>query len=719
MESTQKNPRESVEQGIINVQQNKVNAKNAFEFDLIERMDDVLEEIRNDEDFHFAATTIESSAKIYGFRVDNVHAETFKVRNLFDTYDDTAEGAGDDKKARRVRQVPVAQMKAAHCKTATELNIPDFDAMDKVENVDPFFAQMTHKTEKGGDQGLLLNLMPSTHRAGVIFNGQVPMHVDGSALDGELDSLQMKSDSRVAKQVTALFKEVTSANTVMDPGHYEYLRDCAREGAFGAEQTPRSPATSPGRRSPIKNEPAESHMDSALPDVAPLVSPADLANIEMELAVEDEPYDAGFVNDQALLDQSEEELAAKELESMAIVEEKVVKKRAPKNLKKDRKPRTREERKNMRKEFFAAIDAEGEVDGDGKLFKKTFSGLPPEVGETDASKLLAEALAVELEHHDFLEPEPPLAPAGDDISDNVSHYKKLIEAIYKEKNPAKLGELDTLFEKFGDTEDKLKKMYDAVCKKYEVVDAPALLEAPAVDPFSPADDHFSPAPDADYAVPEPASPSAVPKPAAPEAQETANHPSLQASWLKAKRSTIRVPHVVNALEASVNTHSKHEDIKFSTMMEEARGHLHPNEKNQLTIGIAFISLLHLANDQNLELIQGDDCGDFAVNLEKKGTDHHKEQFSKVMMTSKKAKQSPGLPMPVEIPTATPSSKKAKTDIPKSAKTAGKTSEAPAPSSKKMKVDQPTMTPDNPPPQKKAFTPEKKYAVSEKPASRKK
>merc|ERR1719299_71957 len=106
----------------------------------------------------------------------------------------------------------------------------------------------------------------------------------------------------------------------MDPGHYEYLRDCAREGAFGAEQTPRSPATSPGRRSPIKNEPAESHMDSALPDVAPLVSPADLANIEMELAVEDEPYDAGFVNDQALLDQSEEELAAKELESMAIVE---------------------------------------------------------------------------------------------------------------------------------------------------------------------------------------------------------------------------------------------------------------------------------------------------------------------------------------------------------------------------------------------------------------
>merc|ERR1719460_1140943 len=192
------------------------------------------------------------------------------------------------------------------------------------------------------------------------------------------------------------------------------------------------------------------------------------------------------------------------------------------------------------------------------------------------------------------------------------------------------------------------------------------------------------------------------------------------SWLKAKRSTIRVPVVVNALEASVNTHSKHEDIKFSTMMEEARGHLHPNEKNQLTVGIAFISLLHLANDQNLELIQGDDCGDFAVNLEKKGTNHHKEQISKVLTSKKKpVTQSPGLPMVSEIPTATPSSKKAKTDVPKSAKTAGKTAEAPAPSSKKVKVDQPTMTPDNPPPQKKASTPEKTKGVTEKAVTRKK
>merc|ERR1719261_1765431 len=208
MESAQKNPREIVEEGIHHVQQNKVTAKNAFDLQCIENMDVVLDVLQSDEDFHFAATTIESSAKIYGFRVDNVHAETCKVRGLFENYDDKDDSP--DKPARKVRQVSVSATKAAHCKTAAELNLVDFDGMGKVEHVDPFFAQMTHQTEKGGDNGLLLNLMPPTKRAGVVFNGQVPMHVDGSALDAELESQKMSSESRTFKQVSAMLKEVTA-----------------------------------------------------------------------------------------------------------------------------------------------------------------------------------------------------------------------------------------------------------------------------------------------------------------------------------------------------------------------------------------------------------------------------------------------------------------------------------------------------------------------------
>merc|ERR1719247_3611767 len=261
----------------------------------------------------------------------------------------------------------------------------------------------------------------------------------------------------------------------------------------------------------------------------------------------------GPMNDQALLDQSEEELAAKELESMAIVEEKVVKKRAPKNLKKDRKPRSREERKNLRKEFFDAIDAEGNVisENDKKRFLKGEGGLPPEQGQSAASKALLEDIALEEETSAPIDAPPEPEPLDAQGGDEVSYYKELINAIYKEKNPAKLGDLDTLFEKY-DTLPKLEKMY-------EVTDAPALLAPPAPEPDHAFDAPVADEPPVDYGMPEPDF-SPAPQQATPDAKDAANLPSLQASWLKAKRSTIRVPIVVNALEKSVSARAKHEEI---------------------------------------------------------------------------------------------------------------------------------------------------------------
>merc|ERR1719235_2157498 len=147
-----------------------------------------------------------------------------------------------------------------------------------------------------------------------------------------------------------MLKEVTMEQAVMAPEHYEYLRYCAKEGVFGAKNIPseaRSPASSTGRKSQsaLANAQPELEWDTENPE-APWWSPEDLAELE-GAAIEDETPDAEMLTGQALLDQREEELAAKEFESNHIVEEKVVvKKRAPKNLKKDRKARTREDRKN-------------------------------------------------------------------------------------------------------------------------------------------------------------------------------------------------------------------------------------------------------------------------------------------------------------------------------------------------------------------------------------
>merc|ERR1719247_2945240 len=120
------------------------------------------------------------------------------------------------------------------------------------------------------------------------------------------------------------------------------------------------------------------------------------------------------MNDQALEDQSEEEFAKKELQAMAIVEEKVAKKKPPKNLKKDRKPRTRQARKERNAEFFAARDAEN-VDEDGAKFVKGEGGLPPEQGQSLASKVLAEELQMESSGEEPMAPPPEPEPIVGDI----------------------------------------------------------------------------------------------------------------------------------------------------------------------------------------------------------------------------------------------------------------------------------------------------------------
>jgi hypothetical protein len=56
--------------------------------------------------------------------------------------------------------------------------------------------------------------------------------------------------------------------------------------------------------------------------------------------------------------------------------------------------------------------------------------------------------------------------------DFVGRYQEMIKAVYTEKNPAKLKDLDRLFAKYN-TESKLKRAYDLICKKYEVADEPA------------------------------------------------------------------------------------------------------------------------------------------------------------------------------------------------------------------------------------------------------
>ncbi|XP_059726726.1 condensin complex subunit 2 isoform X2 [Haemorhous mexicanus] len=62
--------------------ENKITTKNAFELHLIDYMADFLNQDSEHVNFQLAASSLEASAKIYAMRVDSVHADTFRVLDV-------------------------------------------------------------------------------------------------------------------------------------------------------------------------------------------------------------------------------------------------------------------------------------------------------------------------------------------------------------------------------------------------------------------------------------------------------------------------------------------------------------------------------------------------------------------------------------------------------------------------------------------------------------
>jgi len=81
----------------------KINQKNSWALNLIDYIDDVLEAQSKTEEgianFQAASVTLDTSVKIYSYRVDSVHNETYKVLgglNRTDAKEDQLEEIEDE-----------------------------------------------------------------------------------------------------------------------------------------------------------------------------------------------------------------------------------------------------------------------------------------------------------------------------------------------------------------------------------------------------------------------------------------------------------------------------------------------------------------------------------------------------------------------------------------------------------------------------------------------
>ena len=139
---------------------NKINAKNAFDInvDFIESLSNILN--KNEEAaWQKASASLDVSAKVYGYRVDSVHSETYKFlgglnRNKKGEEIEKENGEEEKEKEEEKKNVKVRRGQNTLETNMNKLNLTKYDLNTEV---DPLFSYMTSKFNESSASGLLLN----------------------------------------------------------------------------------------------------------------------------------------------------------------------------------------------------------------------------------------------------------------------------------------------------------------------------------------------------------------------------------------------------------------------------------------------------------------------------------------------------------------------------------------------------------------------------------
>lgn len=148
--------------------ENKITTKNAFGLHLIDYMADILKQKDSDiTNFKVAAGTLDASTKIYAVRVDAIHADAYKVLGGLGAETkpgDAAQGPGeegrDDEAADAEPAAKQAKKKRPPKKTV-EQNLSNINASESERKceVDPMFQKMASSFDESSTAGVFLSVL--------------------------------------------------------------------------------------------------------------------------------------------------------------------------------------------------------------------------------------------------------------------------------------------------------------------------------------------------------------------------------------------------------------------------------------------------------------------------------------------------------------------------------------------------------------------------------
>ncbi|KAL9647402.1 hypothetical protein ABK040_006765 [Willaertia magna] len=147
--------------------ENKINAKNTWQLNLIDYIGEVIETTLGENNFQVASCTLDASVKIYSTRVDSVHTETYKVLTSFSRADSSKKpgdsvdeelnkdkDGGDEEKKKKQR--------VRHGVNTLETNISNLNVkkLDLTYTIEPLYHSSigsSNSFDVGSAHSLLLN----------------------------------------------------------------------------------------------------------------------------------------------------------------------------------------------------------------------------------------------------------------------------------------------------------------------------------------------------------------------------------------------------------------------------------------------------------------------------------------------------------------------------------------------------------------------------------
>ena len=159
---------------------------------------------RNEESaWQRASASLDATAKIYGYRVDSVHTETFKFlgglnrnkkeMNIKEENEDESQFDGDNTKKKEKIRRGVNTLE-------TNIRKLNLDKYDIDTEVDPLFSVMTSKFNESTAKGLLLNTIPLDDKINYILESKKPDENPECDINNKIQDNKIVEEKNIKKE---------------------------------------------------------------------------------------------------------------------------------------------------------------------------------------------------------------------------------------------------------------------------------------------------------------------------------------------------------------------------------------------------------------------------------------------------------------------------------------------------------------------------------------